>query len=90
MAAPKKEGAPQNKSTPQGNSNASGPSLTVVGCGVKACMSKVTKMGFCDKHHDEYKFGLLTKTGDKAQDFEKKVIHFEDFKKRKEKSSKAA
>ena len=61
-------------------------------CGVQACKEKPHRFGFCRSHHEQYEFGLIKGDGKPAADFEKKVVHFEDYleKKKKLKVSKAA
>ena len=50
-------------------------------CKKKGCPQKVSKFGFCVKHFAEFKFGLITKHGELAPDYDKKLSHYERFKK---------
>ena len=45
-------------------------------CKAEACKSAQERFTFCDQHYEWFKFGLITKTGKKVSDFEKKYGHF--------------
>lgn len=45
-------------------------------CKYTGCKQSNTKFGFCADHFDWFKFGLITKNGEHAADFEKKMDHF--------------
>jgi len=51
-------------------------------CKVKGCRGDVTKFAFCQEHFDQFKFGLITKNGAPAADYEKKVDHWQKYKER--------
>lgn len=63
-------------------------SLAAVMCHVPKCSGKIDRMGFCAKHHEEYKFGLINQKGERPIDYEKKLEHFQLF--QKSKTGKAA
>ncbi len=69
-------GAPEGKgSGPKpGKANAAdtGPSQ----CTATACKSKSSTYGFCSEHFDQFKFGLIKKTGEPVPDYEKKLGHY--------------
>src|SRR5690242_103668 len=48
-----------------------------VGCLCLGCKEKDTRLGFCDDHFKHYKFGLITKTGEKVLDYDKKFEHYQ-------------
>lgn len=41
-------------------------------CAVKDCKKSPTLVNFCNEHYDWFKFGMITKNGDKPVDFDKK------------------
>ena len=51
-------------------------------CNAKACKSKEKRFGFCMEHYDQFKFGLIKKTGDLVPDYEKKIEHYEAYRQR--------
>lgn len=62
--------ATQNKAqAPQKNNVVS---LAAVKCCVKDCKRQPQLQNFCTEHYDWFKFGLVTKTGEKPIDFDKK------------------
>lgn len=60
-----------------------------VRCCVPACKTPHSRFGFCATHYDEFKFGLITKNGQPAADYDKKIDHYKRFKER-QKVGKAA
>lgn len=50
------------------------------GCLAAACKTSVKRFGFCEEHYEQFKFGLLKKTGELVSDHEKKSEHYEAFK----------
>jgi hypothetical protein len=44
-------------------------------CG-EGCKKKSERAGFCAEHFDWFKAGLITKSGAKALDFDKKYYHY--------------
>ncbi len=69
----------QNHSVPvpQGPKGAAG---NKVGCHADGCKAKDAKFNFCDEHFRQFKFGLITKTGQPVLDYEKKVDHYQRWK----------
>ncbi len=59
-------------------------------CNAVSCKSKSHKFNFCDEHFQQFKFGLITKEGSYALDYERKFDHYQAFKKKSQKSSKVA
>jgi hypothetical protein len=49
-------------------------------CLAKACKTKPSRFGFCEDHFDQFKFGLLKKSGELVPDHEKKLQHYLDYK----------
>ncbi len=55
------------------------PEMTVVGaehCKCNGCKKPESKFTFCDEHYEWFKFGLITKTGTRVSDFDKKQGHY--------------
>ena len=50
-------------------------------CKAQGCNKKSDRMDFCNEHYEWFKFGLLTKMGEKPIDFDKKFISFQKHKK---------
>lgn len=48
-------------------------------CNGHTCKSKETRFGFCDEHYQQFKFGLIKKTGDPVPDYDKKLEHYQTF-----------
>lgn len=71
-------GKPETKEKPTSSSG-----LTVVlHCQATACKGKPHKFDFCSEHFDQFKFGLITKSGKPVPDYEKKFDHYQLYKKR--------
>lgn len=49
------------------------------GCQALGCKEKDVRLGFCEEHFRQYKFGLITKTGEKVLDWEKKSEHYQNW-----------
>ena len=54
--------------------------VAIGACIGKGCKTKPTTFGFCPEHFDQFKFGLIRKTGELVPDHEKKLEHYLDFK----------
>ncbi|MEC9282868.1 MAG: hypothetical protein VX642_09160 [Bdellovibrionota bacterium] len=52
-------------------------------CLYSECGSKPKRANFCNEHYEWFKFGLVTKNGEKAKDFDKKMMSYENFQKKK-------
>ena len=52
-------------------------------CLGKGCKTKPSRFGFCEEHYDQFKFGLIKKTGENVPDYDKKIEHYQDFKSKK-------
>jgi hypothetical protein len=61
---------------------AEGPAAAIH-CKVKGCKHAPSKFEFCAEHFDQFKFGLINKAGEHAQDFEKKEEQYAHWKKAK-------
>ncbi|MBI2605656.1 MAG: hypothetical protein HYW49_06200 [Deltaproteobacteria bacterium] len=48
-----------------------------VGCAAWGCKSEPKRYSFCDEHFNQYKFGLIKKTGEPVSDYEKKFEHYQ-------------
>ena len=44
------------------------------------CKSKSIQFNFCAEHFDQFKFGLIKKTGEPVSDYEKKYEHYMAYK----------
>ena len=83
----KEAGAPKGgHSTPGGShggpSAHPSPSAKVpfnakIGCLALGCKDKDVRLSFCEEHFKQFKFGLITKTGQKVMDYEKKFEHYQ-------------
>ena len=45
-------------------------------CAAKSCKTKESRFGFCAEHYEQFKFGLIKKTGERAADFDKKYDQY--------------
>ncbi len=52
-------------------------------CIAKACKHPEDRFGFCDEHYEQFKFGLIKRSGEPVPDYDKKFEHWEAFKARK-------
>lgn len=78
--APK--GAPAPGTSPHSHQQASAPSKGAgnkVGCNADGCKSKDVRASFCEEHFRQYKFGLITKAGEKVLDYDKKIEHYQNW-----------
>lgn len=69
-----KKDKPQD-SPPKGKGQSSGSE----GCISSGCKTPVTRFGFCKEHYEQFKFGLIKKTGQPVPDYEKKFEHYRAF-----------
>ena len=51
-------------------------------CIGKACKTKPARFGFCEEHFEQYKFGLVNKVGEHVPDYDKKLEHYQAYKKK--------
>jgi hypothetical protein len=51
-------------------------------CKFKGCKHHPSKFEFCSDHFDQFKFGLITKTGEYCPDYEKKLDQYNAKKKK--------
>ncbi len=49
-------------------------------CFSTGCKSKSTRLDFCAEHFEQFKFGLIKKTGEPVSDYEKKFGHYQAYK----------
>lgn len=52
-----------------------------IGCLTQGCKDKDVKFNFCEEHFRQFKFGLITKMGEAVLDYEKKLEHYNRWKK---------
>jgi len=50
------------------------------GCFSVGCKAKAHRFNFCNEHFDQFKFGLIKKTGEPVPDYEKKYDQYVAFK----------
>ena len=50
-----------------------------LGCHERACKEKDVRFNFCDEHFRQFKFGLITKSGDRVVDYERKFEHYNNW-----------
>jgi len=48
-------------------------------CAFPGCKTKVKRFGFCAEHYEQFKFGLIKKTGEPVPDYEKKFEHYQAY-----------
>ena len=53
-----------------------GGETTILGCTSKGCKTSVARFGFCEEHYEQFKFGLIKKTGEPVSDYERKFDHY--------------
>ncbi len=80
-------GKKENKDQPS-QPKQDGP-IGPVDCGAETCRTKADRFGFCSEHYVHFKFGLITRKGEKVSDYDKKFEHFKVFQER-ERSKQAA
>ncbi len=59
-----------------------GQSTSVLGCTAKGCRVDIHRFNFCGEHFEQFKFGLIKKDGTQVSDFEKKLGHYEAYKRK--------
>ena len=47
------------------------------GCNASGCKAKASRFSFCSEHYEQFKFGLITKKGEPALDYEKKFEQYQ-------------
>ena len=52
------------------------------GCFSVGCKIKAHRFNFCDEHYEQFKFGLIKKTGEPVPAYEKKFDHYQAYKAR--------
>lgn len=45
-------------------------------CTAQGCKAKDSRFSFCAEHYEQFKFGLIKKTGERAMDFDKKYDQY--------------
>lgn len=50
------------------------------GCHSWGCKVQAHRFNFCDEHYDQFKFGLIKKTGEPVSDYERKFEHYSAWK----------
>lgn len=65
------------KTAPAPSAPAKGNVGAKVGCAASGCKGKDQRYNFCDEHFRQFKFGLITKSGDPVSDYEKKFEHYQ-------------
>jgi hypothetical protein len=58
-------------------------------CKTDGCKQPEARFTFCGEHYEWFKFGLITKAGQKVSDFDKKFGHYTNYVE-KQKQHKAA
>jgi len=52
-------------------------------CTAKACKHSDARFGFCAEHYEQFKFGLIKKTGEMVPDYDKKFEQYQTHKTRR-------
>ena len=60
----------------KGQNQQQGAKVVSLVCTSHECSEKPKRAGFCNEHFTWFKEGLITKTGERAKDFDKKYQHF--------------
>lgn len=68
---------PANHAQPSTQSSKPSAVGTKVGCLAVGCKDKDVRASYCEEHFKQFKFGLITKTGQKVFDYEKKLEHYQ-------------
>ena len=63
---------------------------SVAHCKCVGCKKTEARFTFCDEHYEWFKFGLISKTGQKVPDFDKKFDHFQAYLAKQKQYAKAA
>lgn len=50
------------------------------GCKSPYCKIPAKKFDFCEEHFDQFKFGLIKKSGEAVPDYDKKLGHYQAWK----------
>ena len=50
------------------------------GCHAVSCKSPEQRFDFCEEHYEQFKFGLIKKSGEQVPDYEKKFEHYQAYK----------
>ncbi len=66
----------------QGKKKETAESSSFGGCACGGCKASASRFSFCDEHYEQFKFGLIKKSGDPVSDFEKKFEHYQSYRKR--------
>lgn len=61
----------------QPNSGEGGAVVSLSKCCAEGCTKKTDILTFCQEHYDWFKFGLITKTGKRPSDFDKKYTAYQ-------------
>lgn len=64
------------KTASTGGGKSKAPAQMPGGCASWGCKAHAKRFNFCDEHYDHFKFGLIKKTGEPVQDYEKKIEHY--------------
>lgn len=79
-STPKSSGpAPSSAHGHTAPSSHKGSAGAKVGCHASGCKEKDSRFNFCDEHFRQFKFGLITKTGEKVLDYERKFEHYQNW-----------
>jgi hypothetical protein len=70
-----------------GKKEAAVDTLSTEKCVGQGCKATARRFSFCDEHFDHFKFGLIKKTGEPVSDYEKKLGHFQTWKKGAQKAA---
>ena len=73
----KKEWAAKPEAPAKGRAHVPGACLCA------GCKTHATRFDFCPEHYEQFKFGLIKKTGEPVPDWEKKYDHYMAYKARK-------
>jgi hypothetical protein len=77
---PKEAPKEHKESTPKG---AKIHAFILGSCKAIGCKAKSSALDFCPEHFEQFKFGLIKKSGESVPDLEKKMEHYEAFKAKK-------
>lgn len=83
MSKPEGSPTPEKKQQPQQSSKPEKAGSYVPGyCAAAGCKASDKRFTFCEEHYEQFKFGLIKKSGEPVSDYEKKIEHYQAYKAR--------
>lgn len=73
------EGQKPSGGKPHSSHSGQKPAAIKTGCLAEGCKNHDVRALFCEEHFRQFKFGLITKTGQKVSDYERKYEHYQNY-----------